>query len=250
MKMLKCFFYVAIAATIVACSKEEQAKVLVDCEIIVDGVSTRVTSTAAGTVTGGGLYDFGQECTVTATPNDGYELVSFEDDKNKKKNQSSYTFDVPGEDMKFTAKFRSVITIDIQDVTNYAHPYNDRHRDMFFTKIKRTLTTSVSPVTLKVVGNKKYEFWTEEWYYRSTTTTEETKTFNANTTTEWDDDYYDETYIDYMGGYSEGESIEYEWKTYTLTVGNVIIINAKQFPIISEELIINGTKYIITYSRN
>ncbi len=87
-----------------SCSQEELIKemetsqngeVAVITECIVDGVdvtNTRAAS-AAGYTTGDGLYDENDQVTVTATANEGYELVAFYDKKTPSVNLgASYGF--------------------------------------------------------------------------------------------------------------------------------------------------------------
>ena len=83
---------------ITSCDQEEvtdvntiittDGKIPVRTEIIVDGVITRASS-EAGYTTGDGLYDIGDDVTVTATANEGYELISFYDKKDPTKNLGS-----------------------------------------------------------------------------------------------------------------------------------------------------------------
>ena len=49
-----------------------------------------------GTVTGGGNYDEGQQCTVTATANTGYTFVNWTEDGDEVATEASYTFIVAG----------------------------------------------------------------------------------------------------------------------------------------------------------
>ena len=49
-----------------------------------------------GTVTGGGNYDAGQQCTVTATANTGYTFINWTEDGDEVTTEASYTFIVAG----------------------------------------------------------------------------------------------------------------------------------------------------------
>jgi hypothetical protein len=49
-----------------------------------------------GTVTGGGNYDAGQQCTVTATANTGYTFINWTEDGDVVATEASYTFIVAG----------------------------------------------------------------------------------------------------------------------------------------------------------
>lgn len=84
-------------------------KIAVATEITVDGVelSTRA-ATEAGYTTGDGLYDKGDQVTVAAFANDGYELVTFYDKKYPATDLgSSYPFTVSIPRI-FKAEFRAV----------------------------------------------------------------------------------------------------------------------------------------------
>lgn len=126
MKTLKKILWLAaVLLCIVSCSKEEvtekvievpEGKVLVETEIVVDGVIQSKTraSSDAGSTTGDGLYDEGDDVTVAATANEGYELVKFYDKSGdaKYQDQSSYTFKakIP---QTFKAEFARKYTITV-----------------------------------------------------------------------------------------------------------------------------------------
>lgn len=125
MKTLKKLLWLAaVLLCIVSCSKEEvtekvievpEGKVLVETEIVVDGVIQSKTraSSEAGYTTGDGLYDKTDRVTVAAVANDGYELTSFYDKKDPSANLgSSYTFDVL-EPRTFKAEFARKYTITV-----------------------------------------------------------------------------------------------------------------------------------------
>ncbi len=125
MKTLKKILWLAaVLLCIVSCSKEEvtekvievpEGKVLVETEIVVDGVIQSKTraSSEAGYTTGDGLYDKTDRVTVAAVANDGYELTSFYDKKDSSANLgSSYTFDVL-EPRTFKAEFARKYTITV-----------------------------------------------------------------------------------------------------------------------------------------
>jgi uncharacterized repeat protein (TIGR02543 family) len=50
----------------------------------------------AGTVTGGGTYHQGENCTVTATANDGYTFINWTENGNVVSNNATYSFTVTG----------------------------------------------------------------------------------------------------------------------------------------------------------
>ena len=57
-----------------------------------------------GTVTGGGSYEQGASCTVTATANDGYTFVNWTEGENVVSNNSEYTFNITA-DRNLVANF-------------------------------------------------------------------------------------------------------------------------------------------------
>lgn len=125
MKTLKKLLWLAaVLLCIVSCSKEEvtekvievpEGKVLVETEIVVDGViqsKTRASSNA-GYTTGDGLYDSGDKVIVAAVANEGYELAAFYDKKYPSTNLgTSYEFPA-AEPRTFKAEFARKYTITV-----------------------------------------------------------------------------------------------------------------------------------------
>ena len=67
-------------------------------------IAVSVNPTGAGTVTGGGTYEAGQSCTVTATPNEGFAFANWTKNGLVVSTDASYTFSVIG-DMTLEANF-------------------------------------------------------------------------------------------------------------------------------------------------
>ena len=59
-------------------------------------ITVSANPTAGGTVTGGGTYNQGASCTVTATANNGYTFTNWTENGNVVSTQASYTFTVTG----------------------------------------------------------------------------------------------------------------------------------------------------------
>ena len=59
-------------------------------------ISVSANPTNGGTVTGGGTYNQGASCTVTATANTGYTFTNWTENGNVVSNQANYTFTVNG----------------------------------------------------------------------------------------------------------------------------------------------------------
>lgn len=96
--------------TIFSCTSEvediqEQGKLLVQIDIVVDGIMTKA-STEAGYTTGAGTYHRNENCTVGAHANEGYELVSFVcNEKPELVGASTYTTPVD-KNLRFVANFQ------------------------------------------------------------------------------------------------------------------------------------------------
>ena len=59
-------------------------------------ISVSANPSNGGSVTGGGTYQQGQSCTVTATPNTGYTFLRWTENGNQVSTNASYTFTVTG----------------------------------------------------------------------------------------------------------------------------------------------------------
>ena len=59
-------------------------------------ITVSADPTAGGTVSGGGIYSIGQNCTVTATPNQGYSFVNWTENGIQVSTDASYSFTVEG----------------------------------------------------------------------------------------------------------------------------------------------------------
>ena len=77
-----------------------------------------------GTVSGGGQFNYGASCTVTATPADGYMFTNWTQNGNEVSKNAEYTFNVTS-DMNLTANFVEGIMIGSGETTNdYLPCYN------------------------------------------------------------------------------------------------------------------------------
>lgn len=124
MNLKNLLWLLAAVICFASCSKEDiiekvaeipEGKILVDTEIVIDGVvqsDTRAVS-EAGYTTGDGLYDKGDPVTVAAFANEGYELVTFYDKKAASINLGS-SYDFPAEEPRtFKAEFARKYTITV-----------------------------------------------------------------------------------------------------------------------------------------
>ena len=115
-------------------------------------VNVNANPTEGGTVTGGGTFNYGETCTVTATANEGYDFVNWAQGLFSVSNEASYTFTVTN-NVNLTANF-SLQTLEVKvaiepaeagDVTGEgSYNYGDE-------------------VTLSVIRNEDWAFlnWTE-----------------------------------------------------------------------------------------
>ena len=78
-------------------------------------ITTNVSPTQGGTVTGGGTYDKGESVTVTATPATGYKFVKWIENDSEVSTSASYTFEADGP-RSLTAIFEEVqlITLNLE----------------------------------------------------------------------------------------------------------------------------------------
>ena len=67
-------------------------------------IAIEANPTSGGTVSGGGFYDLGTSCTLTATPNTGYHFVNWTKDGTQVSTDASYTFIVT-ENATYVANF-------------------------------------------------------------------------------------------------------------------------------------------------
>ena len=59
-------------------------------------ITATANPTEGGSITGGGTYNYGQSCTLTATANEGYDFVNWTENGNVVSNEAAYTFTVTG----------------------------------------------------------------------------------------------------------------------------------------------------------
>ena len=86
-------------------------------------VTAQVNPVGSGTVTGAGVYAYGSQVTLTATPNEGYSFVSWTNAQNETVNtQPEYSFTMPASNIALTANFQ-LIFYDVNfHVTHNSNP--------------------------------------------------------------------------------------------------------------------------------
>ena len=68
-------------------------------------ISTLANPTNGGTITGGGTYNYGQTCTLTAIPSTGYDFVNWTKNGNQVSSSPSFSFTVTEEMSEYVAHF-------------------------------------------------------------------------------------------------------------------------------------------------
>lgn len=68
-------------------------------------VMVDITPKEAGTIHGAGSYFGGDIVTLTATANEGYKFVAWKDGETELSKETTYTFDMPGRNIAYTAMF-------------------------------------------------------------------------------------------------------------------------------------------------
>ena len=84
-------------------------------------INVEVTPEGAGSVTGAGTYDYGTECTLTATPSDAYFFVNWTEDGLEVSTDTTYSFIVAA-DRNLIANFKEIPCIeDLQEIVAKEH---------------------------------------------------------------------------------------------------------------------------------
>ncbi|MBS4013307.1 MAG: T9SS type A sorting domain-containing protein [Bacteroidetes bacterium] len=97
-----------------------------DVMLVPEGTEFEVTiivdPVASGTVTGAGVYDLGSPVTITASPNGDFVFQGWFLDGSLVNSQSEYTFNMPMENLEFTAKFSEEIAPETYNLTLLVNP--------------------------------------------------------------------------------------------------------------------------------
>ncbi len=96
-------------------------------ELLTYEVTSSVNEENFGTVTGAGVYGYGEEVTLIATPNEGYKFVNWTENDTVVSGEAEYTFVVKG-DRNLVANFVSTESIDelTASFRLYPNPVNDK----------------------------------------------------------------------------------------------------------------------------
>ena len=84
-------------------------------------INVEVTPDGTGSVTGAGTYDYGAECTLTATPSEAYFFVNWTEDGLEVSTDTTYSFIVTS-DRNLVANFKEIPCIDnLQEIVAKEH---------------------------------------------------------------------------------------------------------------------------------
>ena len=136
---------------------EESATYVAHFQAKVYTITVSAEPIEGGTVSGGGDYHYGDECTLTATANEGYEFVNWTEN-GVVSAQASYPFTVTG-DRTLVANFaRETYTISVSAGSGGSAYVGDTPGTLQGT------FTYGQPCTVHAVANSGYEFanWTDE----------------------------------------------------------------------------------------
>jgi hypothetical protein len=90
-------------------------------------ISASANPSAGGSVSGVGTYAENASCTLTATPNSGYEFINWTESGSEVSTNASYTFTVTG-DRTLVANFDDLVGMDAKSITSvsiYPNPAQD-----------------------------------------------------------------------------------------------------------------------------
>ena len=103
-------------------------------------VTASVNEENFGTVAGAGVYGYGEEVTLTATPNEGYKFVNWTENDTVVSGEAEFTFVVKG-DRNLVANFVSTESIDelTASFRLYPNPANDKLNIVTETEIEEVV---------------------------------------------------------------------------------------------------------------
>ena len=71
-------------------------------------LTVQSSDSKAGTVTGGGTYEYGSEVTLKATPNEGYRFVNWTVDGKEVSKDQTFTYQIPAKNVEIVANFEKL----------------------------------------------------------------------------------------------------------------------------------------------
>ena len=138
-------------------------------------LNARSSDTDAGTVTGGGYYDYLDGVTITATTNPGYTFIGWYEGGTKLTGELSYTFEMPAGNKTYTAKWIACpVTLGVND----ENAGSVRGVERTVLNAQTTITATTNPGYTFIGWYEGETKLTGELTYSFTMTTE-SKTYTA-----------------------------------------------------------------------
>ncbi len=141
-------------------------------------VTASANNSSYGTVTGGGQFNYGASCTVTATPADGYMFTSWTQNGTIVSTDPEYTFNVTS-NTTLVANFASGVIIGSGETTNNYLPsynyYDYTLSEQIYTPDELGGAGSITSIAFYNAGEEKTR--TYDFYMKTTTKS----TFSSNT---------------------------------------------------------------------
>ena len=158
-------------------------------------VSVSAAPTEGGTVSGGGTFQQGQQCTVKATANPGYSFVNWTENNNVVSNNVEYTFTVNG-NHSFVANFSANGGSNVPaGAINGSFSVNASGYQVYFSQGNLQYIGSV--------GTPYWKFANNQWEYLGTTTGQDS-----------DSRYVDRDVFGWgTSGYNHGATYYQPWAT-------------------------------------
>jgi hypothetical protein len=105
-----------------------------------------------GTVSGGGIFNPGDEVTITATPAEGYHFEFWNESGVWTSDEAVYTFTMPDNDLRFVAMFEEGVANDIVEafevnIRNYPNPFNPH--TTFYYSLEKAGNVSIKIFNIK-----------------------------------------------------------------------------------------------------
>jgi uncharacterized repeat protein (TIGR02543 family) len=130
-------------------------------ELVDFNVTATVNPENAGTVNGTGMYNMGNEVTLTASTNIGYAFVNWTNAANEEVSTNAvYTFTMPTADVALTANFRAKVSASINPTSGTFDESNPENLSTVITWNDATTVTSV----VAMVEGEEYELAEGEEY--------------------------------------------------------------------------------------
>ena len=133
-------------------------------------ITVSANPSIGGTVSGGGVYGFGETCTVTATPNEGYTFMGWTENGTVVSGELSYSFTATA-DRDLVASFIQAVEIGTASSTNSYLPtynyYNYSLTQQIYTAAEIGMAGTINSIAFYNDGAEKTR--TLDFYLKATT---------------------------------------------------------------------------------